>query len=214
MKRSVITGLVVAILATWAAPAMAQRTVQVRIKNISKQIISPPLVVSHTWKAAVFRPGRAASPQLSMLAEDGGPGALAELLEADGEVLDVAIADGPLLPGGVAILELEVGGQFKRLSAVGMLVSTNDAFFGLASYVIQNDSFNQRVTAPAWDAGTEFNNELCAFIPGPPCSNPMVRDTTNAEGFIHVHPGIHGVGDLSPAQWDWQNPVVSIVVVK
>ena len=29
----------------------------------------------------------------------------------------------------------------------------------------------------AWDAGTEFNNELCGFIPGPPCGNPLIRDT-------------------------------------
>jgi hypothetical protein len=214
MKRTVTVGLAVAILAAWAAPAMAQRTIQVRIKNISKQIISPPLVASHTWKGAVFRPGHPATPELSMLAEDGGPGDLAALLEADGEVLDVATASGPLMPGSVVTLDLEVGGRFNRISAVGMLVTTNDAFFGLQSYVVTNDSFNQRVTAPAWDAGTEFNNELCAFIPGPPCGNPMVRDTTDAEGFVHVHPGLHGVGDVSPAQWDWQNPVVNIVVVK
>jgi hypothetical protein len=41
-----------------------------------------------------------------------------------------------------------------------------------------------------------------------------VRDTDGAEGFIHVHPGLHGGGDLAPAEWNWQSPVVEIQVIK
>ena len=32
------------------------------------------------------------------------------------------------------------------------------------------------------------------------------------EGFVHVHSGIHGVGDLDEAARDWRNPVARIVV--
>ena len=64
--------------------------------------------------------------------------------------------------------------------------------------------------SPAYDAGSESNNEDCDFIPGPPCDNPLVRDTANAEGYVHVHAGIHGVGDLVPATHDWRNPVAAI----
>jgi hypothetical protein len=129
-------------------------------------------------------------------------------------VLDVAAASGPLLPGQVVVLEVESRGRFDRISAVGMLVTTNDAFFGLEHFEIHPGSMNQRTTAPAWDAGTEANNELCAYIPGPPCGNPLMRATEGAEGLVLVHPGIHGDGDLSAAEWDWQNPVVRILVVK
>jgi hypothetical protein len=112
-----------------------------------------------------------------------------------------------------AVLELEVRGKFNRISAVGMLVTTNDAFFGLSNFLLDPSRAVQRVMAPAWDAGTEVNNEMCEFIPGPPCGNPFMRDTEGAEGFVFVHSGIHGTGDLLPSEWAWQNPVVEIAVI-
>jgi hypothetical protein len=36
--------------------------------------------------------------------------------------------------------------------------------------------------------------------------------TTGAEGFVHVHAGIHGIKDLVPARDDWRNPVARIEV--
>jgi hypothetical protein len=214
MKRTILLGVLAVMVVTWSAQAVAQDMVRVRITNVSKQIISPPLVLTHSWKARVFIPGNPASTELSVLAEDGDPSALAALLGESDEVLDVAVADGPLLPGATMIFDLERRGRFNRVSAVGMLVTTNDAFFGLDNYLVGDDPQNQRMSVPAWDAGTEFNNELCGFIPGPPCGNPLVRDTDGAEGFVHTHPGINGGGDLSPADWNWQNPVVEIRVVK
>ena len=126
----------------------------------------------------------------------------------------MAVAAGLLFPGESAQFEVEMRGKYNRLSAVGMLVSTNDAFFGLSNFQVDRSSAVQRTTAPAWDAVTEFNNEDCDFIPGPPCGSPFMRATEDAEGFIHVHSGIHGTGDLSPGNWDWQNPVVQIAVIK
>ena len=214
MKRTIFLGLLAVIVVAWSAPAVAQETVTVRITNVSRQIISPPLVATHSWKARIFRPGAPASTELSMLAEDGSPVELAALLESSDEVLDVAVAAGPLLPGETMVFELESRGRFNRVSAVGMLVTTNDAFFGLDNLFVAGGSQNQRAFAPAWDAGTEFNNELCGFIPGPPCGSPLVRDTDGAEGFIHTHPGLRGDGDVLLADWGWQGPVVDILVVK
>lgn len=205
--------VLVVVMVAWSAPVAAQDMVTVRITNVSKQIISPPLVATHSWKARIFVPGNPASDELSMLAEDGDPSALAAALGDSGEVLDVAVSGGPLLPGETLVFELESRGRFNRVSAVGMLVTTNDAFFGLDNLRIEG-SMNQRIGVRAWDAGTEYNNELCGFIPGPPCGNPFVRDTDGAEGFVHTHPGLHGDGDLSPADWGWQNPAVDILVVK
>jgi hypothetical protein len=214
MKRSILFGVLALLVVAWSAPATAQDMVTVRITNVSKQIISPPLVATHTWRARIFVPGNAASTELSLLAEDGSPTELAAALGDNDEVLDVAVADGPLLPGETAVFHLQRTGKFNRVSAVGMLVTTNDAFFGLDNFLIDKSKQNQRVMAPVWDAGSEYNNEMCAFIPGPPCMNPLVRDTDGAEGFIHVHPGISGAGDLSPADWNWHNPAVDILIAK
>ena len=214
MKRTLVMVAVAVALVAGTVPATAQNTVSVTITNISKQIISPPVVASHTWKVAIFVPGQAASDELTALAEDGGPTDLADLLADNDEVLDVAVADGLLFPGESATFDVEMRGKFNRISAVGMLVSTNDAFFGLSNFQVDPNRAVQRTTAPAWDAGSEFNNEDCDFIPGPPCGNPFMRATEGAEGFVHVHSGIHGTGDLSPGEWDWQNPVVQIAVIK
>ena len=214
MKRTILLGVLAILVVAWSVPAVAQEMVTVRITNVSKQIISPPVVASHSWKARIFVPGSPASTELSMLAEDGDPSALAAALGGSDEVLDMKVADGPLLPGATMVFELETRGRFNRVSAVGMLVTTNDAFFGLDNYLIGNDAQNQRMSVPAWDAGTEFNNELCGFIPGPPCGSPLVRDTDGAEGFVYTHPGLQGGGDLSLADWNWQNPVVDIRIVK
>jgi hypothetical protein len=73
--------------------------------------------------------------------------------------------------------------------------------------------------SPAYDAGSERNDELCASIPGdyPECSGPSSpgngdKPTGGEEGFIHIHAGIHGIGDYKPAQRDWRNPVAKITI--
>ena len=213
MKRALVLTVVVVALAAWAAPAAAQNTVTIQITNLSRQIISPPVVATHTWKVAVFVPGQPASMDLAALAEDGDGSGLVDLLSGDDEVLDVAAAGGPIFPGETVVLELEVRGKFNRISAVGMLVTTNDAFFGLSNFLLDPSRAVQRVMVPAWDAGTEVNSESCDFIPGPPCGMPFMRDTVGAEGFVFVHSGIHGTGDLLPNEWAWQNPVVEIAVI-
>jgi len=118
MKRTILPGVLALIVVVWSAPAVAQEMVTVRITNVSKQIISPPVVASHSWKVRVFVPGNPASTELSMLAEDGDPPALAALLGGSDEVLDLKVADGPLLPGAKRAVELH-GGNIHCESTVG-----------------------------------------------------------------------------------------------
>ena len=59
--RTLVLGLMAAALAVGTIPAAAQNTATVQITNLSHQIISPPVVASHTWKVAVFVPGQPAS---------------------------------------------------------------------------------------------------------------------------------------------------------
>ena len=88
---------------------------------------------------------------------------------------------------------------------------SNDAFIGVkgarAPY-----AGKMVVLANAYDAGSEANSEDCGFIPGPPCGNGESRAPGGAEGFVHIHSGIHGSGDLDPAEYDWRNPVARITM--
>lgn len=213
MKRSTMLtlGLLVALLAT---PAMGQnlQTYRVTITNLTySQIIGPPVVATHAIQN-LFAVGKPASPEVAAIAEDADASGMLAALEADDRVLDFAIADGPLLPGASVTFELQAGGRYGRLSALGMLVTTNDAFFGLNNFSINGEPRFKTVDVPAYDAGSEANTESCDDIPGPPCGNPFVRVTAGAEGFVHVHRGIQGGGDLDPVALDWRNPSARITV--
>jgi hypothetical protein len=99
-----------------------------------------------------------------------------------------------------------------------MLVTTNDAFYGLNSVTpslllpFSGTGTRGNYFSPAYDAGTEFNSEDCQYIPGPPCGNGGVHDPSAAEGFVHIHPGIYGGADLDPKALDWRNPVAKITI--
>ena len=97
------------------------------------------------------------------------------------------------------------------MSLVGMLATTNDAFYALNGVAGPRQG-TVTYYSVAWDAGSEANNEDCRVIPGPPCGKFFVRATDGAEGFVHVHSGIHGVRDLVPANHDWRNPVAKITI--
>ena len=86
--------LVLGVMVLYSAPASAQETVQVYVTNLSKQIISPPVVASHSWQTSVVGPGSPASEGLRLQAEDGDPSMLIAELEANANVFDVAVGDG------------------------------------------------------------------------------------------------------------------------
>jgi hypothetical protein len=140
---------------------------------------------------------------------------MAAALADNPKVLDVVQGDQMILPGESYSVEVKASGDRGRLSLAGMFVTTNDAFYGLDSLPLFGDGPKRRmVYGTVYDAGSEANNEDCDFIPGPPCGNGGVRDTDGAEGFVHIHRGIQGVGDLNAADMDWRNPGVEIEIVR
>lgn len=184
----------------------------VTITNITRgQVITPPLVASHNNEFRLFKVGEPAIPELVALAEDGPTGDLLTLLGSLDSVYDSTAATGPLLPGESVTLEIRATKKFGKIAAVGMLATTNDAFFGIQGVRVPK-KYGKTVYAPAYDAGSETNSELCSTIPGPPCSSPFVRNTANAEGYVHIHAGVHGIGDLDPSRKDWRNPVAKITL--
>ena len=197
----------------------SQRKYEVTITNLTRgQVFSPPIVISHNRHFSLFTLGDAASVELAALAEEGDSGPLADLIRDFYPKFRSAAAGGPIPPGESAsvILEISKRGNSSLISVAGMLVTTNDAFFaGRNIWLPGRDKV--MVEAVAYDAGSEENTEECNDIPGPPCDEPPPNENQNptegAEGYVHVHAGIHGIGsEVNPADHDWNNPVAKITI--
>jgi Spondin_N len=220
MKRFLF-GLTVLMLAgVIAVPAGAvpqdggAREWLVTVENLTpagSQPLSPPLVVVHSRRADVWSVGTIANHGVAAIAEDANNAPLEQALpQVRGVERVFTVPGGPIPPGGSRSFQVAAGGRFDRLTLVTMLVNTNDAFTGLDS--LRTPHNGAVIETMAYDAGSERNNELAAFIPGPCCNNPFVRDPEGA--LIRPHDGIAGVGDLDPAVYDWPEPAARITIAR
>lgn len=221
MKRKVSQGfllLSVLIGMSLGCPAFAQSQFQyeVTITNVTRgQVFTPIVVASHKDGFHLFSAGQPASVELEQIAEGGDTGPLETSLRGSPDVLEVADSGAPLPPGQSVTVMVNTRGQFDHLSVVSMLVPTNDAFFALNGVEGPKGKNTSVLYVPAYDAGTEANDELCTSIPGPPvlCNGEGFNASREgAEGYIHIHAGIHGIGDLVAAERDWRNPVARITI--
>jgi hypothetical protein len=220
MKRFLF-GLTVFVLAgVIAVPAGAApqdagaREWLVTVENLTpagSQPLSPPLVVVHSPRTDVWSVGAIASHGVAAIAEDANNAPLEDALPQVGGVETVfTVPGGPIPPGNSRAFGVETRGRLDQLTLLTMLVNTNDAFTGLDSLSIHGKG--AVIETVAYDAGSERNNELAAFIPGPCCNNPFVRDPEGAP--IRPHDGITGVGDLDPAVYSWPEPAARITVTR
>jgi hypothetical protein len=220
MSRALATATAaLAILAVAAGPAMASpstKTWDVTVENLTpagpgapgSQPLSPPLFATHSRGADVWTVGEPASSSLAAIAEDADNTPLQSQLSANDDVLEVFTGAGPIPSGQSRSYTVETAGDFDRLTVVTMLVNTNDAFTGLDSLHLGRPDHTRETVA--YDAGSETNNEDADFIPGPCCGHAGVRDLEG--GLITQHPGILGIGDLSPALYGWTDPVARITI--
>lgn len=113
------------------------------------------------------------------------------------------------MPGSSQSIQIAGAAGSDVLSLASMLVQTNDGFVGLDSVELP---LGRRLDyfPLGYDAGSEFNSELCAFVPGPPCGSAGAHDPTPAEGYVYIHNGMHGVGDLAEDTYDWRGPVARV----
>lgn len=215
MRRAVFAALAIAAAATLATGAASAgggsgHTWRVTIENLTppgSQPLSPPLFVVHSEKAHVWRVGEIATHPVAAIAEDANNAPAESAFAALPGVDSVSTgAGGPIGSGESRSYTVETSGAFDRLSVLTMLVNTNDAFTGLDSLHLHGQG--QTLETMAYDAGSERNNELQAFIPGPCCNHPFVRDPEGA--LIRPHAGITGAGDLSPAVYGWTGAVARI----
>jgi Spondin_N len=190
----------------------------VRLTNLAyMQVIDPFIVMSHNNSAArLFVPGEVASAGLEILAEEGNVQPLVDSYTGSVGVKMVAkMGTGQLLPGKSWTFMVETSDMFPFVSLASMAIDTNDCFVGINR---MRPSDGLRIDSPGYDAGTEMNDEMCINIPGPACSAFPKTNRTDmmdkGEGFIHVHRGVHGVGDLEASVYDWRNPMLRVMFTR
>lgn len=219
ISLALILALTLAAFGVATAQGATGGTVMVTIENTSPTSISPPVLIAHGSEFALFTLFEPASPELALMAEDGVPDDLAAVARIGSGVTAVVVSDGGVPSGESVTLSIDVG-DAAYLTWTGMLTTSNDAFV-VWTYPLKGDDMSMMdMGGPAFadgvvrvfDAGTEANTELCEHVPGVPCGNKFVRATEGAEGFVTLHGGILGVGDLDPSVWDWRHPVAVVTV--
>lgn len=215
MKKHLIMIINYFIVSSLLSPvwAFGRGQYEITITNLTRgQIFSPALVALHKGDVKLFELGAPASAELAALAQDGETSGLADSLLAMPTVGNVMIAPDALLPGATTLLEIEAARGFNYLSLAAMMVTTNDGFIALNGVMVPKLKRMETYMSPGYDAGSEDNDEMCDYIPGPPCGHPHQASAMAGEGYIHIHAGIQGVGDLSSAEFDWRNPVAKITI--
>jgi len=189
-----------------------ERTWRVTVKNLTpegSQPLSPPLFVVHSQRADVWSVGDIANHGVAAIAEDANNSPLeSAVVQLPGVRNAFTGAGGPIPSGQSKTYYVQGQAGRDRLTLLTMLVNTNDAFTGLDSRQLVGQG--AVLYKMAYDAGSERNNELKGYIPGPCCGNPFVRDPEGE--LIRMHPGITGVGELDPAVYGWTGPVAKITI--
>ena len=209
--KYVALSLVIAAMGTFGTVGFATASgeeVEVTIENLSKTILTPPIIaVTENGMKPFHALGESSSEALEQLAEGGDTTPLKEYYEAMGARV-VQLTD-PIPPGESVTVKVP-GFRRSGVTVGSMLLPTNDAFIGANLFVKKNKrSREASVFARAYDAGTEDNTENFSDIPGPFGGEGFNSDRDDVD-FVHPHPGIQGVGDASAKEYDWADPVARV----
>jgi len=200
-----------------ASNAMAHskelNTYHVTITNTTaNHVITPPAVIAHNKNFKLFKVTEAASPELVIMAESGNVSPLLEALAGDSNVAATMTtldqAPPVILPGTSITVEIKAPKK-TYFTVAAMLATSNDAFTSATLKAPKKHRYANAM-AMTYDAGSEDNNELCIDIPGPPCGGTNAPIEGDGEGFVTIHNGVHGVGDLVPADLDWRGPTAMV----
>ena len=203
--------LCAALLFSPSAFAAGEREYQVTITNITAgQAFTPVLAATHKSSISFFSVGQPASMELEILAEGGDTAPLADLFASvPNLVMDTAGTDGLLMPGQSATFKIYGSHKYNRFSFAAMMLPTHDNIAAVNTIRLPWNSVTTH--AMAYDVGTEYNDEMCANIPGPPCMGEGYNEA-GGEGFVYVANGVHGGADLDPVLHDWKNPVALVSI--
>ncbi len=205
-------------------PAMASFTVTVT--NLTNaQPISPVAALVHADGFNSIVIGEGAGLGVEMIAESGSNEEFLNEVNALDTTFISNSGSGPIGPGAsetisLDILESDLNGA--QLSAIAMLVNTNDAITALNAVTIDDLAVGQSRTYDtiAYDAGTEDDTEAAGTIPGPVDGgegfNPARDDGANVvtmhQGVVTRDDGL--VSSVLTQAHRFDNPVARIVVTR
>jgi len=216
-------------------------------RPVAGEMLGLWVFATHNEGFKLFTLGGPASRELALLSQTGRPFFLAAALSANpevGEVQTVPATFPPttlrgivLCPGQSLSVMVDARRGHNYLSLAAMIFPTNDGFIAVNGVRLPDGNDVLEVYSPAYDSGSEENDENCDHIPnlvfagfpfplkpgGVPCTEDSDSDPANlsspdnnplrAEGYVHIHPGIRGgFGDLAPVVWNWENPVAKITI--
>jgi hypothetical protein len=231
MKRTLCAVLLVASIS--AAPAANAVDFDVQITNLTNSIFFTPfLVAAHPAGNNLFTAGQPASANLQAMAEGGNTMGLINDVTAMGATIVANPAGGFLSPASSTSFNMNTDGTSNdRLSIVAMLLPTNDAFAGLNAVEIPEMPGTYTFDVPAYDAGTEANDELVTGggmpgVPGIPGDPSMLSGTggtgaadADANSNVHIHRGslgdtdaMGGTSDLDSRVHRWLNPIIRVTI--
>jgi len=206
---------------------------EVAITNLSNAIyFTPFLAAAHPAGNNLFMPGQPASASLQAMAEGGDISGLLGDVNAIGATVVENPAAGLLAPASSVRFSMNTDGTSNdRLSLVAMLLPTNDGFAGLNGIEIPTDPGTYVFDVPAYDAGTEANDELLTGggspgVPGIPADPGGLMGTggtgaatADANTTVHIHRGslgdtddAAGISDLDSRVHRWLNPVLRVTI--
>jgi hypothetical protein len=231
MKKTFCAALIAASFS--AAPSANAVDIDVQITNLSNGIyFTPFLVAAHPAGNNLFVAGQPASANLQAMAEGGSISGLSADVTALGATVVENPAGGLLAPATSTTFNMNTDGTSNdRLSIVAMLLPTNDAFAGLNALEIPTEPGVYTFDVPAYDAGTEANDELLTGG-GAPGAAGMPADPGGLAGTggsgaagadanpnVHIHRGslgdtdaAAGTSDLNSGVHRWLNPVIRVTI--
>ena len=235
-NKSKLTVLAAALGVSMLSGTVYAQKLTVTVQNLTHgSHFTPLLVAAHDADTHLFKAGEAASASLQAMAEGGDIGGLVNDLSATNASLVSNPAGGLLAPGHFATTTVinTDGTDNHYLSLVAMVLPSNDGFVGVNSWPIPTTPGTYTIEGPAYDAGTEANNELLGAanagapgnpgVPGAPSGSAGTGGTgaagVDSNQTVHIHRGIlgdtnpaGGVSDLDSRVHRWLNPVAHIVV--
>ena len=227
LKTALLGSAIIASTVAFAPTVMAgnDRMYRVTIQDATLgQPLSPPVIATHSSEFTLFELGPVPTAvdddydlyfALATVAETGYPFHLRDEVSVADGVWDTVVLPPVLHPGESNSTTISASGNAKYLTAASMLGITNDGFWAVRGVELPRGVGDTvRVFANGYDAGSEANAESNTTVGGADGDNGELGTGINdgsGEGFIFVHAGIQGVGDLTPER-DWRDPVVEVTI--
>lgn len=205
-----LSATVLATNTSWAVEEMVKY--KIIITNVTPgQPLAPVMAATHRSGMSFFKVGQTPSDELAMLAEAGNGMPMAAKLRMTPGVSDAKVSTmGLTFPGKSTTLMITAKPGATKISLGAMLGATNDAFLAITDVNLPRGYKAATYWADAYDAGSETNDELSATVAG--LGGEGYSPNNAGEGFVHIHNGVHGIGNLNEAKFDWRNPVAEIVI--